>query len=61
MADNKCPECSAEIDDVRVTCARCGYRYQGSDYDDTEAGNEFQAGSALDDEGNELIDHPSGN
>ena len=61
MADNKCPECRAEIDDVRVTCARCGYRYQESDYADTEAGNQFQAGSALDEDGNELVDHPSGN
>jgi hypothetical protein len=61
LADNRCPECDAEIDDVRVTCPNCGYRYQESDYDDKEAGNEFQAGTAIDEEGNELVDHPSGN
>ena len=61
MSDHRCPECGAEIDDVRVTCSNCGYRYQESDYGDTDAGNEFQAGSALDEEGNELVDHPSGN
>jgi hypothetical protein len=61
MGDHKCPDCGAEIDDVRVTCSDCGYRYRVSDYENREAGNEFQAGSALDDEGNELVDHPSGN
>jgi uncharacterized Zn finger protein (UPF0148 family) len=61
LTEHKCPECDAKIDDVRVTCPNCGYRYQESDYADTEAGNQFQAGSALDEDGNELVDHPSGN
>ena len=58
---NKCPECGTEIDDVRVTCPDCGYTYKDSDYGDKKAGNEFQAGTTLDDDGNELVDHPSGN
>ena len=60
-SDHKCPECGTEIDDVRVTCANCGYEYKDSDYGDTEAGNELQAGTALDDDGKEVVDHPSGN
>lgn len=59
--EHKCPECGAEIDDVRVTCSKCGYEYRSSDYDDTQAGNEFTAGSAVDDEGAELVEDPSGN
>ncbi|MGH2754522.1 MAG: zinc-ribbon domain-containing protein [Actinomycetota bacterium] len=61
MGEHKCPECNAPIDDVRVTCPNCGYQYDRSDYEDTEAGNEFQAGSALDEQGEEMVDHPSGN
>jgi predicted amidophosphoribosyltransferase len=61
LADHKCPGCGAEIDDVRVTCPKCGYHYEESDYKDVNAGNEFQAGSALDEDGNELVDHPTGN
>lgn len=62
MADeHKCPECGAEVDDVRVTCPKCGYEYKDSDYDDTDAGSEFTAGTAVDDDGNELTEDPSGN
>lgn len=54
--DHKCPECGAEIVDVRVTCPKCGYDYESSDYDDTSAGSEFTAGVAVDDEGNEVAE-----
>ena len=59
--DHKCPECGEPIDDVRVTCSNCGYEYKKEDYDDRKAGNEFRAGSALDDEGEEDLEDPSGN
>lgn len=59
-SDHRCPECGHEIDDVRVTCPGCGYRYQESDYRDTEAGNEFLTGSAMDDEGREDLEDPTG-
>lgn len=57
--DHRCPECGTEIDDVRVTCSKCGYEYKASDYDDTEAGSEFTAGVAVDDEGNETVSDTS--
>ena len=61
QADSKkCPECGEPIDNVRVTCSNCGYEYQKEDYEDTEAGTEFTAGSAVDEEGNEDVDHPTG-
>ena len=60
-SDNKtCPECNEPIDNVRKTCANCGYEYKDSDYDDTDAGNEFMAGSNIDDEGNEITDEGPG-
>jgi rubredoxin len=58
--DKKCPECDEPIVDVRSSCPNCGYEYQESDYTDKEAGAEFVAGSAVDDEGNEIPDHESG-
>ena len=57
----ECPDCGAPIDNVRVTCPNCGRQYEKDDYSDTEEGNEFRAGSALDDEGKEDPDHESGN
>jgi rubredoxin len=58
--DKKCPECGDPIIDVRSSCPNCGYEYQESDYSDKEAGSEFVAGSAIDDEGNEVPDHETG-
>lgn len=57
----ECPDCGAPIDNVRVTCPNCGRQYEKDDYSDTEAGNEFRAGSALDDEGKEQPDDETGN
>ncbi len=59
-SDNKCPECGEPIIDVRANCPNCGYEYQESDYGDAEAGAEFVAGSAVDDEGNENPDDATG-
>lgn len=57
ISDQKtCPECGAPVENLRATCPNCGYEYQEGDYDDKEAGNEFLAGSELDDEGNEIVD-----
>ena len=58
--DKKCPECDEPIIDVRANCPNCGYEYQESDYSDKEAGSEFVAGSAVDDEGNEVPDDETG-
>lgn len=58
--DKTCPECDQPIDNLRKTCANCGYEYQDSDYDDEEAGNEFIAGSNMDDEGNEITEEGPG-
>ena len=52
---SKCPDCGEEIEDLRATCANCGYQYKDEDYDDKEAGMEFMAGKRVDDEGNEII------
>jgi hypothetical protein len=54
------PRVRPDIDDVRVTCPGCGYRYKESDYEDTEAGNEFLTGSALGDDGREDLEDPTG-
>ena len=56
----KCPECGEPVDNIRKTCIKCGYEYGKDDYDDTEAGNELRAGSALDDDGNEVLDDDAG-
>ena len=58
--DKTCPECDQPIDNLRKTCANCGYEYKDSDYDDEEAGNEFIAGSNMDDEGNEITEEGPG-
>lgn len=58
--DKKCPECGEPIIDVRATCPKCGYEYKESDYSDKQAGEEFVAGSAVDDEGNEIPDDETG-
>lgn len=57
--DAKCPECDEPIIDVRANCPNCGYEYKEEDYGDKEAGSEFVAGSAVDDEGNEDPEHES--
>lgn len=54
--DHKCPECGAEVEDVRVTCPKCGHEYSKDDYADREAGSEFTAGSMVDDDGNEILE-----
>lgn len=59
-SDKKCPECGEPIDNLRATCGNCGYEYQESDYDDTEAGNEYLAGSNIDDSGEEITDRGPG-
>jgi rubredoxin len=58
--EKKCPECDEPINNVRANCPNCGYEYKDSDYDDEEAGSEFVAGSAVDDEGNEVPDDETG-
>jgi len=58
--DNKCPECGEPVIEVRANCPNCGYEYKESDYSDQEAGSEFVAGTAVDDEGNEDPDDPIG-
>lgn len=58
--EKKCPECDEPIINVRANCPNCGYEYKDSDYDDEEAGSEFVAGSAVDDEGNEIPDDETG-
>jgi rubredoxin len=52
----KCPECGEPIENVRATCPNCGYEYQDSDYDQPDAGAEFNAGTEVDDQGNEQVD-----
>ena len=51
-----CSECGDPVDNLRKTCPNCGHEYSGDELDDTEAGDEFKAGAALDDEGNEITD-----
>jgi hypothetical protein len=59
-ASKKCPDCGEPIDNLRATCPQCGYRYQESDYDEPEAGTEFEAGAALDESGEEDPDWDPG-
>ena len=49
---------SCVLDDVRATCINCGYEYSDEDHEDDEAGNEFMAGTQVDDEGNEIPQDP---
>lgn len=58
--DKECPECGEPVIDVRANCPNCGYEYKDDDYADKEAGSEFVAGSAVDDEGNEIPDDETG-
>lgn len=51
-----CSECGEPVDNLRKTCPQCGHEYGQDELDDTDAGNEFKAGAALDDEGNEVTD-----
>lgn len=55
ISDEKtCPECGAPVENLRKTCPQCGYEYKKEDYSDREAGDEFVAGSEVDQEGNEI-------
>ena len=58
--DKECPECGEPIIEVRASCPNCGYEYKDDDYSDEDAGSEFVAGSAVDDEGNEIPDDETG-
>jgi hypothetical protein len=51
-----CSECGDPVDNLRKTCPNCGHEYSEDELDDDQAGNEFKAGAALDDEGNEITD-----
>ena len=53
---SKCSECGDPVDNLRKTCPNCGHEYSDDERDDNEAGNEFKAGAALDDDGNEITD-----
>ena len=54
-----CPECGAPIENLRATCPKCGYEYADDDYDQPDAGKEFQAGTEVDESGDEVVDDPS--
>jgi hypothetical protein len=57
ISDEKtCPRCGAPVENLRKTCPQCGYEYEKDDYSDREAGDEFVAGSEVDDEGNEVVE-----
>jgi hypothetical protein len=51
-----CAECGEAVDNLRKTCPKCGHEYGEDELDDTDAGNEFKAGAALDDKGDEITD-----
>jgi ribosomal protein S27AE len=55
-----CPECGEPVHDVRKTCPNCGYEYQEEDYDNKEAGEEFVAGSQIDEHGEEIVEEGVG-
>jgi ribosomal protein S27AE len=55
-----CPECGEPIHDVRTTCPKCGYEYKEEDYDNKEAGEEFVAGSQIDERGEEIVEEGVG-
>jgi hypothetical protein len=51
-----CAECGEPVDNLRKTCPKCGHEYGDDEQDDDEAGNEFKAGAALDEQGDEITD-----
>ena len=55
-----CPQCNEPVDDLRATCANCGYEYKDEDYGDPEKGNEFLSGTNIDDDGEEITDEGPG-
>ena len=55
-----CPECGEPVHDVRKTCPNCGYEYKEEDYDDKGAGEEFVAGSQIDEHGEEIVEEGVG-
>jgi ribosomal protein S27AE len=55
-----CPECGEPVHDVRKTCPNCGYEYKEEDYDDKDAGEEFVAGSQIDEQGEEIVEEGVG-
>jgi ribosomal protein S27AE len=55
-----CPECGEPVHDVRKTCPNCGYEYKEEDYDNKEAGEEFVAGSQIDEQGEEIVEEGVG-
>lgn len=56
----KCPACGEPVHDVRKFCPNCGYEYKEEDYDDKEAGDEFVAGSQIDEHGGEILEEGVG-
>lgn len=57
ISENKtCPECGEPVDNVRATCPSCGKEYGDKEYDDEDAGEEFMAGSLLNEDGTENTD-----
>lgn len=59
--DKQCSECGAPVDDIRVTCPKCGAEYKPEDHEHKGMGHEFTAGTAVDEDGKEIPDHPTGN
>ena len=55
-----CPECGEPVHDVRKTCPNCGYEYKEEDYDNKDAGEEFVAGSQIDEHGEEIVEEGVG-
>jgi ribosomal protein S27AE len=55
-----CPECGEPMHDVRNTCPNCGYEYKEEDYDNKDAGEEFVAGSQIDERGEEIVEEGVG-
>ncbi len=55
-----CPECGEPVHDVRKTCPNCGYEYKEEDYDNKDAGEEFVAGSQIDEQGEEIVEEGVG-
>ena len=55
-----CPECGEPVHDVRKTCPSCGYEYKEEDYDNKDAGEEFVAGSQIDEQGEEIVEEGVG-